>query len=55
MLNNSYWEYNPYYRNYYRYNYQLYWNRQKQRVIIIKQHPQRIHHNFRGYFRNGIR
>lgn len=53
--NNSYWRYNPYYRNYYRYSHQLYRNHQKQRVIIIKQHPQRIHYSFRGHFRNGIR
>ena len=46
---NSYWRYKPYYINYYRYNYQLYQNYQR-RVIIIKQHPQRIHNNFRGYY-----
>ena len=46
---NSYWRYKPYYINYYRYNCQLYQNYQR-RVIIIKQHPQRIHNNFRGYY-----
>ena len=46
---NSYWRYKPYYINYYRYNYQLYQNYPR-RVIIIKQHPQRIHNNFRGYY-----
>ena len=46
---NSYWRYKPYYINYYRYNCQLYQNCQR-RVIIIKQHPQRIHNNFRGYY-----
>ena len=46
---NSYWRYKPYYINYYRYNCQLYQNYQR-RVIIIKQHTQRIHNNFRGYY-----
>ena len=46
---NSYWRYKPYYINYYRYNCQLYQNYQR-RVIIIKQHPQRIHNNFREYY-----
>lgn len=46
---NSYWRYKPYYINYYRYNYQLYQN-YKRRVIIIKQHSQRIHNNFREYY-----
>ena len=46
---NSYWRYKPYYINYYRYNYQLYQNYQR-RVIIIKQHSQRIHNNFREYY-----
>ena len=46
---NSYWRYKPYYINYYRYNCQLYQNYQR-RVIIIKQHSQRIHNNFREYY-----
>ena len=37
--NNSYWRYDYYYRNYYRYNRQFYWNYPRQKVII-KQRPQ---------------
>ena len=47
--NNSYWRYDYYYRNYYRYNRQFYWNYPRQKVII-KQRPQRKNHNFRGNF-----
>lgn len=46
---NSYWRYKPYYR----YNCQLYQN-YPIRVIITKQHPQRIHNNFRGYYNSRV-